>query len=108
MKGKSARQLRCISPAHSPDRPAIITTGRLPSHAPSDRRAQHRLVQTATRRELRGVHTHREAAGAGIGVIAGERALAAGVEPARGIERERMGGDHGAAPEGGEHFGGQI
>ena len=56
---------------------------------------QHRLEQSGfADGELGGVDAHRKAAGARVEVVAGERPLAAGVQRARGIERERMRGDH--------------
>ena len=62
------------------------------------RELEHRLVEPdLADRELRGVHADREAAGAGVEIVAGERALAARVELAVGVERERMRRDHGAA-----------
>jgi len=49
------------------------------------------------------VDTDREAARAGVKIIARERALAAGVELALGVERERMRRDHHALAQRGEH-----
>jgi hypothetical protein len=43
------------------------------------------------------VHAHGEAAAAGGEVVARERTLAPSVELAARVERERMGGDDGAA-----------
>jgi hypothetical protein len=58
---------------------------------------QHGLVQACfADRELRGVHADRESAAARSEVIARERALAALVEAAPRVERERMRRDHGA------------
>ena len=56
-----------------------------------DRAAQHRLVEAGLAdRELGGVHADRQAAGAGVEVVAGQGALAPRIEGAVGIERERM------------------
>ena len=61
------------------------------------RELQHRPVEPGVAdRELGGMHADREPAGAGVEIVARERALAAGVELAAGIERERMRRDHGA------------
>ena len=61
---------------------------------------EHRLVEAGLAdRELGRVHADREAAGAGVEIVAGERALAPLVEPAAGIEGQRMGRDHDAAGE---------
>jgi len=57
---------------------------------------------------LRGVDADREPAGAGIEIIAGERALAAGIELAIRRERERMGGDDHALAQRGEHLRGPV
>ena len=65
---------------------------------------QHRLVKPRiTDRELRGVDADREPAGAGIDVVAGERPLPLRIQPALGVERERMGRDHHAPRERGPH-----
>ena len=59
------------------------------------RQFQHRPVQAdIADRELRGVNADRQSAGAGVDVIARQRALMPGVERAVGIERQRMRGDH--------------
>ena len=50
----------------------------------------------------------REPAGAGVDVVAGERALAARVEVPIRIERERVGGNDGAGPEHGEDVLGDL
>ena len=63
------------------------TSGRLASmsRAVSTASSQHRLVQAdLADRELRRVHADREPAGAGVEVVAGQRALAPLVEPALG------------------------
>ena len=63
-------------------------------------RAQHRLVQTGiTDGELGGVDANGEAAGAGVEVVAGQHPLAAGVEAALGVERQRMRRNDDAAPD---------
>ena len=55
------------------------------------RELEHRLIKAdVADRELRGVDADREPAGAGVEVVAGERALAPRVELARRIKRERM------------------
>ena len=59
------------------------------------RELQHRPIEPGfADRELGGVHAHREPARAGVEIVAGQRALAAEVELARRIERERMRRDH--------------
>ena len=66
------------------------------------RQSQHRLVQAHVRianLELRGVDAHRHAARARGQVIARERALPPFVELAIGVERQRMRGNHYAAPQ---------
>jgi hypothetical protein len=53
--------------------------------------AQHRLVQAALAdRELGGVHTHRQAARAGVQVVARQCALAPLVELAPRVQRQRV------------------
>ena len=69
------------------------------------RELQHRPVEPdVADRELGGVDADREPAGAGVEVVAGERALAASVEPAIGIERQRMRRDHRALAQRGEYL----
>src|SRR5450432_1318857 len=61
------------------------------------REGEHRREEPVLRiadLELRSVHAYRDAAGARRHVVAGERALMALVERARGGESERMRGDH--------------
>jgi hypothetical protein len=66
---------------------------------------QHRLEQSGLAdRELGGVDADREAARAGVEIIARERALAAAVELAIGGKRERMRRDHHALAQRGEHL----
>jgi hypothetical protein len=66
---------------------------------------QHRLEQAGLADgELGGVDADREPARAGVEVVARERALAAGVELAIGVERERMRRDHHALAQRGEHL----
>ena len=61
---------------------------------------QHRLVEPGLAdRELRGVDAHGEPAGAGVDVVAAERALPLRIQPAPGIERERVRRDHDATRE---------
>jgi len=54
------------------------------------------------------MHTDGETAGTRIDVLAGKRALRVSVELALGIERQGMRGKHRAAPEHGEHLGGDV
>ena len=59
------------------------------------RELQHRLIQTGLADgELGGVHAHRQAARAGVQVVARERALAAPVELAPGVEHKQVRRDH--------------
>src|SRR5262249_44905264 len=53
---------------------------------------------------LRGVDADRQTSGTGLYVIARQRALRDGVELAALVERERMRGNHGPAPQGFEHW----
>ena len=70
------------------------------------RKLQHRPVQAdVADRELRGVDADREPAGAGIDVIARQRALMHLVELAVGVERQRMRGQHGAVGDQAAHLG---
>ena len=70
---------------------------------------QNRLVEPALAdRELRCVHAYGEAARAGVEVVARERPLAARIEPALGVERERMRGNHRAAAQERERVLGQL
>src|SRR5690606_33961161 len=56
--------------------------------------AQHRFVQAMLADiELGGVHAHRQSAGPGVDVVAGERALALAVEPALRIQGKGVGGN---------------
>ena len=56
---------------------------------------QHRPVQAdVADRKLRGVDADRETAGAGVDVIARQRALMDGIKRASGVERQRMRGEH--------------
>ena len=67
---------------------------------------QHRPVQAdVADRELRGVDADREPAGAGVDVIARQRALMDGIEAAIGVERQRMRGDHRALGDQAPHLG---
>ena len=53
------------------------------------------IVQAdVTDRELGRVHADGQAAGSRIDIVAPERPLTPDIEPAIGIERERMGGNH--------------
>ena len=73
------------------------------------RQLQHRPVEPGVAdRELGGVDADREPAGAGVEVVAGQRALAAGVELALGIERERMRRDHDAPAQRRQHLRGPV
>jgi hypothetical protein len=66
---------------------------------------QHRAVEAGfADRELRGVHAHRQAAGAGGEVVACQRTLAPRIEPARRVQRQRVRRNHGAAPQQREHL----
>ena len=59
---------------------------------------QHRLVEPGLADgELGRMDADGEPAGAGVEVVAGERPLAPGIQPAPGVERQRMRRDHGAA-----------
>ena len=59
------------------------------------RQLQHRAVQAdIADGKLRGVHADSQSAGAGIEIIARQRALMPDVERAVGIERERMRGEY--------------
>ena len=70
---------------------------------------QHRLVEPRlTDGELRGVDADREPAGAGVDVVAGERPLPLRVQPALGVERERMRRDHHALGERRPHRRGHV
>ena len=70
------------------------------------RQLQHRPVQAdVADRELRGVDADREPAGAGVDVIARQRALMHGVERAVGVERQRMRGEHRAVGDQAPHLG---
>ena len=72
------------------------------------RKLEHRPIEPdVADRELGGMDADREPAGAGIEIVAGERALAARVELAVGVERERMGGDHDALAQRASTCGGQ-
>ena len=65
---------------------------------------QHRLVKPRVPdRELRGVDADREPARAGINIVAGESPLPLRIQPALGVERERMRRDHHALCERGPH-----
>ncbi len=78
-----ARCRASASPAPcGPTGPAIITSGRCAqSRAVSAASFEHRLVQAALADgELGGVHAHRQAARAGVQVVARERALAPWIE----------------------------
>ena len=67
---------------------------------------QHRPVQAdVADRELRGVHADREPAGAGVDVVARQRALMAGIELALGVERQRMRGEYRAVGDQTPHLG---
>jgi hypothetical protein len=66
---------------------------------------EHRLEQAGLADgELRGVDADREPARAGIEIVARERALAAAIELAITIERERMRRDHHALAQCGKHL----
>ncbi len=80
-----------------------------PLHSAAHREREHGLVEPdVADGELGGVHADGEAAGAGIEVVARQRPLATGVEPALRIERERVRGDHHAPAQGREHLVGPI
>ncbi len=67
---------------------------------------QHRTVQPdIADRKLRGVDADREAAGAGVDVITGQRTLTRRVEGAIGIKCQRMRRDHGAVGNQPPHLG---
>ena len=80
-----------------------------PRAAVLDGGLEHGLVQAGfADRELGGVHAHRQPAGPGIDVVAGERALAAPVEAPRCVQSEGMRGYHRAFAEDRENFLRQI
>ena len=67
---------------------------------------EHRLEQASLADgELGGVDADRQPTGAGVEIVARERALASRVEPAIGVEGERMRRDHHALAQRGEHPG---
>ncbi len=67
---------------------------------------KHRRVQAGLAdRKLGRVHAHGQSAGAGVEVVAGQRVLAAWIEPARGIQRQRMRGNHRALFQDGKDVG---
>ena len=73
------------------------------------RELEHRAVEPdVADRELRRVHADGETARAGVEVVARQRALAALVEAALGVERERVGRDDGAGAERRERVGGDL
>ena len=73
------------------------------------RQLEHRLVQAAlANRELGGMHAHRQAAGTGIQVVAGQRTLVPHIELALRVERQRVGRDDRAAFQLRQHVGGQF
>ena len=75
-----------------------------PLHGALHRKLEHGPVEPdVANGELGGVDADREPADAGVEIVAGESALAAGVELAVGIERERMRGDHHALAQRREH-----
>ena len=77
-----------------------------PAHRRLRGEFQHRPVQAdIADRELRGVDADRKPAGAGVDVIARQRALMRGIERAVGVERQRMRGDHGAVGDQAPHPG---
>ena len=64
------------------------------------RELEHRAVEPGLAdRELRRVDADREPAGAGVEVVARQRALPPLVEAASRVERQRVGGDDGPGPE---------
>jgi hypothetical protein len=66
---------------------------------------QHPLEQPGLANgELGGVDADREPAGTGVEIVTGKRALAAGIELAVGVERERMRRNHHALAQRGEHL----
>src|ERR1700753_228845 len=86
-----------------PTRPATIASGRLVQaaavsaassstglYSPTSRIADRVGSHTLAERDRGGMAADRESAGAGVDVIARQRALMARVERAIGIERERM------------------
>ena len=73
------------------------------------REFEHRPIEPdLADRELRRMHADREPARAGIEVVAAERALAADIELAIGVERERMRRDDGAAAQRRQHLRGPV
>ena len=65
---------------------------------------QHRLVEPRVpHRELRGVDADGKPAGTGVDVVTGKRPLSLRIQPAVGIERERVRRDHHAPRERGPH-----
>ena len=107
MVAEVARAVRASATACSvrPRRRRSRNSGRVAS---SSRRLDRRSSSTGSvepdvaDRELRRVDADREAARAGVEVVAGQRPLAALVEAAVGVQRERMRGDDGAGAEHGE------
>jgi len=66
---------------------------------------QHRLQERGLAdRKLGGVDADREPARAGVEIVTRERALAAGIELAISVERERMRRDHRALAQRSEHL----
>ncbi len=92
----SASRSACAVGPHSP---AISTVGCVDPVARGARRQlEHRLVQAdLADRELRGMHAHRQAAGAGVEVVARQRTLVPQIEPALRVQRQRVRRDDGAA-----------
>ena len=93
-----------------PATPATRNSGRVVHAARRlDRELEHRAVEPdVADRELRRVDADRQPAGAGVEVVARQRALAALVEAALGVERERVGRDDGAGAERRERVGGEV
>ena len=104
-RARFAQRLR-RAPAHARDHDQRALH---PGPAVLDGRLEHGLIQAGfTDRELGGVHTDRQPAGAGIDVVAGERTLAAPVEAARRVQSERVRGDHRAFAQDRQHVLRQI
>jgi hypothetical protein len=73
---------------------------RAPRPGCANRQIEHRLEQPdgwIADRELRRMHANRDASGASVAIVAGQRHLSALVELARFSESERMSRDHESA-----------
>ena len=102
----AARDLRfldglCRAPGKAGDHDRL---GLAPVRGRAHREFQHRLIESdIADRELRGVDADRQAAGAGVEIVARQRALAPRIELALGVKRERMRWNDNAATQRVEH-----